>query len=60
MTSVTRRRFLIAGAATPAIVIPAMARAKTILPLPRATEGRSTRMCSPETWTTISSRSRAM
>lgn len=39
MNILSRRRFLIAGAASPVFLIPAMARAETILPLPRATEG---------------------
>ena len=39
MDSLTRRRFLIASAAVPTLMVPAVARAKTLLPMPSATEG---------------------
>ena len=39
MDSLTRRRFLIASAAAPTLMVPAIAHAKTLLPMPRATEG---------------------
>jgi protocatechuate 3,4-dioxygenase beta subunit len=39
MNALSRRRFLIAGAATPVLLVPAMVRARTVLPLARSTEG---------------------
>jgi protocatechuate 3,4-dioxygenase, beta subunit len=39
MNSFSRRRFLLAGAATPLLWTPALARAQALLAMPRATEG---------------------
>jgi len=39
MTVLTRRRFLIAGAAVPATIVPGLVHARTLLTMPRATEG---------------------
>ncbi len=39
MKSLTRRRFLLAGATASTLVVPGLVQAKSVLPMPRATEG---------------------